>query len=166
MLPRHHQYYGPLRLPLRSPPLHVHHAYRVRRSQSTHKLAPCGSHRWGGDGPLLFPRWLSRRSTPSTPQGSSVLHFQALHTFRGLRHVDPGSAPCWPLSGVRFSTRQASLYAADRRFALSFRELDPALRRPGLPTRRRAATKGLGTSFGRTSTGKSSWTSRTHADAS
>jgi hypothetical protein len=30
-------------------------AYRVRRSQSTSRLAPRRSHRWGGDGSLLFP---------------------------------------------------------------------------------------------------------------
>src|SRR5712691_3217950 len=39
------------------------------------------------------------------------------------------------------STRQASLDAADRRVAPSRRGFDPALRRPGLPERRRAATK-------------------------
>ena len=82
-------------------------AYRVRRSQSTPGLASRGSHCWGGDGPLLFPQWLSRRSTPSTPQGSSVLHLQDLHTFRGLRPGVPGSAPCWPLTGI--SSRRGRL---------------------------------------------------------
>jgi hypothetical protein len=75
-------------------------AYRVRRSQSIPRAGcPVGSHCWGGDGSLLFPRRLSHHSTPLTPQGSSGLHFQALHPFRGLRPLYPGSAPCWSLTG-------------------------------------------------------------------
>jgi hypothetical protein len=50
--------------PLRSRPLHGDTAYRVRRSQSTPEMAPPGSHCWGGDGSLLFPRRLCQRSTP------------------------------------------------------------------------------------------------------
>ena len=73
--------------------------YRARRSQSTRQLAPDGSHCWGGDGSLLFPRWLSHHSTPHTPQGSSGLRFQALHPFHGLRPHVPGSAPCWSPHG-------------------------------------------------------------------
>src|SRR6266851_3631713 len=80
------RYYGPLRLPLRSRPLHGDSAYRVRRSQATPEMAPQGSHCWGGDGHLLFPRWLSHHSTPSTPSGSSGLRFQVLDPFHGLRH--------------------------------------------------------------------------------
>jgi len=106
--------YGPLRLPLRTCPLHGDTAYRVRRSQSIPEMAPQGSHCWGRDGPLLFPRWLSHRSTPPTPQGSSGLHSQVLHPFHGLRRLHPGSAPCWPLAGEFIPTRQASLHATDR----------------------------------------------------
>jgi len=113
------QYYGPLRLPLRARPFHGDTAYRVRRSQSPRRLAHAEAHCWGGDGSLLFPRRLCHRSTPLTPQGSSVLHLQALHTFRGLRPTGPGSAPCSPPEGQPFSTRQASLHAADRWLAPS-----------------------------------------------
>src|SRR6266545_6941348 len=67
LLPRPHQYYEPLRLPLRSPPLHGRPAYRARRSPSTSRSAPARSHGRGGDGPLLFPRRLCQRSAPSTP---------------------------------------------------------------------------------------------------
>src|SRR6059058_5735784 len=42
---------------------------------------------------------------------------------------------------VFLSTRQASLHAADWWLARSRGALDPALRRPGLPERRRAATQ-------------------------
>jgi hypothetical protein len=74
-------------------------AYRVRRSQSTPRLAPKRSHCWGGDGSLLFPRRLSHHSTPLTPPGSSGLHVQALHPFHGLRPLYPGSAPGCSLTG-------------------------------------------------------------------
>src|SRR6266542_2616466 len=114
LLPRDQQYYAPLRLPLRSHPLHRHPAYRARRSQATRRLAPHGSHCWGRDGSLLFPRWLYQRSTPSTPPGSSRLHLQALHLFHGLRPAPQGSAPSWLLAEWGFTTRQASLHAADR----------------------------------------------------
>jgi len=140
-LPRFVGTYEPLRLPLRARPLRRSAAYRVRRSQSTRRMAPHGSHCWGGDGSLLFPRWLCQRSTPSTPLGSSRLHFQALHPFHGLRLVRRDSAPSWLLAETILSTRQASLHAADRWLAPSQGGLDPALRRPGLPERRRATTK-------------------------
>jgi hypothetical protein len=141
LLPRPQRYCAPLRLPLRSYPLRRCSAYRARRSQSTRRMAPAGSHCWGGDGSLLFPRWLCQRSTPSTPLGSSGLHLQALHPFRGLRPKAPGSAPCWPLTGLGFTTRQASLYAPDCWFAPAQGGLDPTLQRQGLPGRRWAATK-------------------------
>ena len=112
-----------------------------RLIESTRRMAPHGSHCWGGDGSLLFPRRLCQRSTPSTPLGSSGLHLQALHPFRGLRLVTRDSAPSGLLAEPTLSTRQASLHAADRWLAPSQRGLDPALRRPGLPERRRAATK-------------------------
>src|SRR5216683_2720527 len=133
--------YEPLRLPLRSYPLRRLAAYRARRSQSTRRMAPHGSHCWGGDGPLLFPRRLCQRSTPPTPLGSSGLLVQDLHPFRGLRLDTRDSAPSLLLTEPILSTRQASLHAADRWLAPSQRGLDPALRRPGLPERRRAATK-------------------------
>ena len=101
--PRHPRYYGPLRLPLRSPPFRASSAYRVRRSQSTWRAGiPVRSHCWGGDGSLLFPRRLSHHSTSLTPPGSSGLHFQALHPFRGLRQIVPGSAPGCSLAGIPF----------------------------------------------------------------
>src|SRR5713226_10573731 len=86
--------YGPLRLPLRSHPFHGDAAYRARRSQATLEMAPQGSHCWGGDGPLLFPRRLSHRSTPSTPQGSSGLLSKFFTPSNGLHLSSPSSAPC------------------------------------------------------------------------
>ena len=101
---------------------------------------PSGLFCWGGDGSLLFPRWLCQRSTPSTPLGSSGLPLQALHPFPGLRPGRRDSAPSCSLRSS-LTTRQASLHAADRWLAPSHGGLDPALRRPGLPKRRRATTK-------------------------
>jgi hypothetical protein len=46
-----------------------------------------------------------------------------------------------PPCGENFTTRQASFHTADRWLAPSHGGLDPTLRRPGLPTRRWAATK-------------------------
>ena len=100
-----------------------------------------GSHCWGGDGSLLFPRRLSHHSTSLTPPGSSGLHLQALHPFHGLRPIVPGSAPGCSLAGIlyrrgrlRFMLRTGGLHLPKRR-------LDPALRRPDLSGRRRAATR-------------------------
>ena len=70
ILPWYPQYYGPLRLPLPTAPPHggwllpVHVLGRLSQS----------SHCRGGDGPLLFPCWLSHHSTSLTPRGSSGLH--------------------------------------------------------------------------------------------
>src|SRR5262245_42092829 len=65
-------------------------------------MAPQRSHCWGGDGSLLFPRWLCQRSTPSTPLGSSGLHLQVLHPFHGLRPWVQDSAPSWLLPEVTY----------------------------------------------------------------
>jgi hypothetical protein len=140
LLPRPPQYYGPLRLPLRAHPLRRLAAYRARCSQATRELAPHGSHCWGGDGSLLFPRWLCQRSTPSTPlvlRGCISKHFTPSLAFVRGDGTRLQFAPC----GGILSTRQASLHAADRWLAPSPGGLDPALRRSGLPERRRAATK-------------------------
>src|SRR5712692_7704172 len=101
------RYFGPLRLPLRSRPLRRYAAYSVRRSQSTRRMAPHGSHCWGGDGSLLFPRWLCQRSTPSTPLGSWGSPLQVLHPVHGLRLQPRDSAPSWSPRGGEISTRQA-----------------------------------------------------------
>ena len=100
-----------------------------------------GSHGWGGDGSLLFPRRLSHHSTSSTPPGSLGLHLQALHPVHGLRPPSPGSAPDCAPSGATVSTRQTSLHVADWRVALALGELDPALQRPNLSVRWRATTQ-------------------------
>src|ERR1700730_16337013 len=106
-------------------------------------MAPSRSHCWGGDGSLLFPRWLCQRSTPSTPLGSSGLLFQALHPFLGLRLAPQDSAPSWLLAEWGFTTRQASLHAADRWLAPSpnLEGLTPRFDAQVSPQRRRAATK-------------------------
>ena len=141
LLPRPHRYCAPLRRPLRSHPLRRSAAYRARRSQSTRRFAPVGSHGWGGDGSLLFPRWLCQRSTPSTPLGSSGLHLQALHPFPGLRPAPRDSAPSWLLTEGDLDAAGFASCCGPLACTLPNGGLDPALRRPGLPERRRAATK-------------------------
>ena len=154
-LPRLHQYCAPLRLPLRSRPFRRYAAYRARRSQATHGMAPHGSHCWGGDGSLLFPRWLCQRSTPSTPLGSSGLLLQALHPFPGLRLRTRDSAPSW--SPQRRGVHDAAGFASccgPAGLHLPWRKA-----RPRASTSRSPSIAGgllrrcLGTSFGRTSTG-------------
>src|SRR4029077_1589590 len=88
--PEPQRYYGPLRLPLRAHRFHGDAAYTARCSQSPQRMAAAAAHCWGGDGSLLFPPRLCHRSAPLTPQGSSVLYVQGLHTFRGLRPTLPG----------------------------------------------------------------------------
>ena len=128
--------------------------YRARRSQSTRQLAPDGSHCWGGDGSLLFPRWLCQRSTPSTPLGSSGLHVQVLRPFHGLRPWIQDSAPSWLLSEgrsrrgrLRFMLRTAGLHLPDSEGSTPRFDAQVSPNVGGLLRRC------LGTSFGRTSTG-------------
>ena len=92
--------YGPLRLPLRSRPFHGDAAYRARRSQATRELAPHGSYCWGGDGSLLFPRWLCQRSTPSTPPGSSGLHSKLFTPSMAFASTGQARLPVGPLRVV------------------------------------------------------------------
>ena len=134
ILPWYPQYYGPLRLPLPTAPprggwlLPVH--VLGRPSQSSH----CR----GRDGPLLFPCWLSHHSTSSTPRGSSGLH--------------PSASPLpWPSPNgtglgspkYTFTTRQASLNAADRSVAHPRRMLDAALRPRAFPPEAGSLLPGL-----------------------
>ena len=141
-----------------SPTSRVIPAYRVRLSQSTPLAgSPQGSHCWGGDGPLLFPRRLSLRSTPHTPQGSSVL-------------LTPSSSHLpWPSPT---DTRLGSLLAPFRGILLRRGRLRFMLRTRGLHSPFESSTprvdaqvspnaggllqRWLGPSFGRTFTGKSS----------
>ncbi len=105
------------------------------------------------------------RSSTSKPPSALVAHvspvptmavptFHALYAAGFFGVASPSASPLpWPSSeetglgsqllpyGSSLSTRQASLHAADRWLAPSQRGLDPALRRPGLPERRRAAMK-------------------------
>ena len=60
--PADHHYYGPLRLPLDSPPLPGSAGYR--------RATLPGPHARGRGGPLQFPGQPSDRSTPLTPGGS------------------------------------------------------------------------------------------------
>src|SRR5712691_4438720 len=78
---------------------------------------------------------------PCTPLGSSGLHVQELDPFHGLRQGEPDSAPSGLLAETKLSTRRASVHAVDRSLAPPEGVLDPALRRSGLPKRRRAATR-------------------------
>jgi hypothetical protein len=47
-----------------------------------------------------FLNQLSQHSIPHTPEGSSILLFQVLRIFHGLRPEQPGSAPSWPAMRV------------------------------------------------------------------
>src|SRR6266849_4149508 len=109
--------YEPLRLPLRSHPLRRLAAYRARRSQSTRRMAPHGSHCWGGDGPLLFPRGLCQRSTPPTPlvlRGclskifTPSVAFAWIHETR--RPVCSSRSPFFRRGRLRFMLRTAGLH--------------------------------------------------------
>jgi len=86
------------------------------------------------DGSPTVPRPLRRRIPRCC---SSKCFTPSLAFARGCR----ARLPVVPLAGVLLTTRQASLHAADRRVASAHGGLDPALRRPGLPKRRRAATR-------------------------
>ena len=81
--------------PLRRPPGSMR--LPVRRLYAPAAPEPQGR---GRGGPLQFPSPPSARSTSLTPEGSSALHFQALHAFHGLRLATPGSAPSCPLAGL------------------------------------------------------------------
>ena len=58
---------------------------------------------------LLFHRLLSQHPIPHTPEGSSVLLFQVLRTFLGLRLCIAGSAPSGPITGSTFRRRRIHL---------------------------------------------------------
>src|SRR5215210_5924090 len=112
----------------------------------------------GSSLPARFPSG-SRVFTPGAETGLSCSH-DGCPTIprplrrRVLRGCTPSSSPRpWPSPqqprlgsrlvpcGWLFTTRQASLHAADRWVAPSKRGLDPALRPRDLSRRRRAATK-------------------------
>ncbi len=59
-----------------------------------------GSHCWGGDGSLLFPRWLSHHSTPSTPPGSSGLHSKLFTPSMAFASTTQARLPVGPLRVV------------------------------------------------------------------
>src|SRR5438105_4922864 len=84
-----------------------------------------------------LPRPLRRR----VPRGCASQLFTPSVAF-AWRHE--ARLPVGPLAGENFTTRQASLHAADGWLAPSSRRLDPALQRPGLPRRWRAAAKVAG----------------------
>jgi hypothetical protein len=65
-------------------------------------MAPQGSHCWGGDGSLLFPRRLSHRSTPLTPQGSSGLHSKLFTPSIAFASADQARLPVGPLREKTF----------------------------------------------------------------
>ena len=128
----HRRYYGPLRLPLRSPPFRGYSAYRVRRSQSTPRVGTprvslLGRRRVSPVPTMAVPPFhvplrrrvlrgcISKRFTPSMAFASSV----------------PGSAPGWSPCGQFFTTRQASLHAADWWVAPSSRRARPRASTPG-----------------------------------
>ena len=99
---------------------------------------PQGSHGRGGDGPLLFPRRLSHRSAPFVRRG--VLGGGISKRFTpAMAFARPIQArlPVAPLRAV-LSARQASLHAADQRFAPS--DGRPPRARPRASTPRSRAT--------------------------
>ena len=133
------RYDEPLRRPLRADPFRGDTAYRARCSQSPDRLAPR---------PALL---LGRRRGSPVPT-TAVPPFHAPYAAGCFGAACPRASPLpWPSpntpglgsllapEGGFCSTRQASLHAADRWLAPSQRGLGPALRRLGLPERRRAA---------------------------
>ena len=113
--PRPHRYYGPLRPPLRSPRFRGFTAYTVRRSQATSSV--------GSRGVSLLGR---RRVSPVPSLAFSPFH--ALYAAGFFGAASPSASPLpWPSPtdtrlgsrlapsrGENFTTRQASLHAADR----------------------------------------------------
>jgi len=98
----------------------------------------------GRGGPLQFPSSPSERSTPHTPESPSRLHLQGLHRFRGLRPDFPGSALSVPRPKAGpLTTRQASLYAADRSVASPRGAFDAGLRPDPFPDRAASLLPGL-----------------------
>lgn len=72
---------------------------------------------------LLFQQLLSQHPIPHTPEGSSVLLFQGLDTFLGLRLCVAGSAPSCTHLWANLSTLQDSLYVTGCWFALLSQEV-------------------------------------------
>jgi hypothetical protein len=133
----------------------------VRRSDSRSALAHFAVRRLIGlDAPSPPIGWHPTGLTAGAETGLSCSHDGCPNVPRPLRRWVPRGclSKCFTPSvafvriyGTRLpvrllaepilSTRQTSLHAADRWFVPSQRGLDPALRRPGLPRRRRATTK-------------------------
>ncbi len=117
-------------------------AYRARRSQSTRRLAPHGAHCWGGDGSLLFPRWLCQRSHALYAAGFFRAASPSSSPLPWPSSVDPGlGSQLAPFGEVSYDAAGFASCCGPLACTLPRRGLDPALRRPGLPERRRATTK-------------------------
>lgn len=152
--PRPHQYYGPLRLPLRSPPLHGVAAYRVRRSQATTAV---GSH-----GVSLLGR---RRVSPVPLMALPPFHALYAAGFFGAASPStsplPWPSPSHPRLGSRLHPLRGKLLRRGRlRFMLRTGGLHPPKADSTLrfdaqvsPNAGRLLQRWLGPSFGRTCTG-------------
>ena len=131
------RYYGRLRRPPGSPPTsRLSTGYRARRSDASPQPP-------GRGGPPQFPPPPSERSAPSTPGGSSGLHIQALHPFRGLRPEGRGSAPPSPGKPGTLTTRQASLRRYGPLSRSPYRAFDAGLRPGPFPDRAASLLPGL-----------------------
>ena len=109
------RYYGRLRRPPGSPPTsRLSTGYKARRSDALPQPP-------GRVGPPQFPPSPSERSAPSTPEGSSGLHIQALHPFHGLHPEGRGSAP--PQPGEAGHTNDAAGFASMLRTAQSLPQM-------------------------------------------
>src|SRR6266511_3158622 len=130
--PRHRRYYGPLRLPLRSPPFRASRACRVRRSQST----PTG---WRSRRVSLLGR---RRVSPVPTTTFPPFHVPYAAGFFGAAFPSASPLP-WPSPdrarlgsrllpcGHSITTRQTSLHAADWWVAPSLKKARPHASTPG-----------------------------------
>ncbi len=104
------RYYEPLRHPPGRTRLHGATAY-TRPSLPGQQLPQAR----GRGGLPQFPHPPCDRSAPSTPEGSSPLHVQDLHRFRGLRRPRPARLPLVPRNRrAKLTGRQDSLHATDR----------------------------------------------------
>jgi hypothetical protein len=111
--------------------------YRTGRSDDRSAASP------GRGGPPQFPSPPSRRSTPHTPGGSSGLQSRIYTPSMAFAVNAAARLLLTPRKGGPLTTRQASLDAADRRFAPSNEASDAGLRPDPFPDRAASLLPGL-----------------------
>ena len=131
------RYYGRLRRPPGTRPLPGSPV--IGRDAPTNRSAASP----GRGGPPQFPSPPSRRSTPHTPGGSSGLQSRIYTPSMAFAVNAAARLLLTPRIGGPLTTRQASLDAADRRFAPSNEASDAGLRPNPFPDRAASLLPGL-----------------------